>query len=442
MKSKERSLARTIFLYFLPIALGFLLQQAYSIADGLVLGRLSGSRALAAISGSNSTIISLVITFFAGISSGPMVLIAQAYGKGNKKEVKKVIANALFISLAIGFAFFIIIEVSALNIHKALKTPEDIIDESVRYIKWYFMGMVPTLLFNMGSNMLRSFGEVKKPLIFLAICTLSNVVFDILFVLIMEDDIKAVAIASALSQLISALLILLSLLRLDKDMSLSLSFDLEVIKNSLKIGIPTALQNSMYFITGLIISVAINRLGTDSVAAWAIFYKYDGLFWALSSSFNLSLTALSGQFYGASDEKALRDSALKGVLCYLAVALPFSIILFVFRYPLSLLFTPDSAVVEEAARIIGYIALTYPTFTITEIFAAIMRGTGNTFKPTLITFMSIFVLRLVMLFTIVLRFPSDFAIACCYFIPWIVSSLLFAFYYFFGSWLNKEAFNE
>ncbi len=442
MKREERTLTKNIFLYFMPIALGFLLQQAYSIVDGLVLGHFAGAKALAAVNGSNSTIISLVITFFAGISSGPMVLIAQAYGKGDKREVKKVISNALLLSLIIGFIFFLTIELFSMNIHRALKTPDDIINDSVKYIKWYFVGMVPALIFTMGSNMLRSFGEVKKPLIFLAICTLSNAIFDMLFVFIMEDAIKAVAIASALSQLISALLILFPLMRLDKDIALSLSFDPFVIKAALKIGIPTALQNSMYFITGLIISIAINRLGTESVAAWAIFYKYDGLYWALSSSFNLALTALSGQFYGAKDERTLRASALNGVLCYLAVALPFSLILFIFRYPLSMLFTSEISVVEEASRIIGYIALMYPTFALTEILAAIMRGTGNTFRPTLITFLSIFVLRLMMLFFIVLRAPSDFAIACCYFIPWIASSVLFALYYFLGSWLNKEAFDE
>lgn len=434
IKEGEKSLEKTIFLYFLPIALGFLLQQAYSIADGLVLGRLVGSRALAAVSGSNTTIISLVITFFAGLSSGPMVLIAQAYGKGDKKEVKKVISNALLLSLIVGFIFFIVIELSAMDIHRALKTPDDILKESVKYIKWYFLGMIPTLLFNMGSNMLRSFGEVKKPLIYLAISTLSNIFFDILFVLLMDDAIKAVAIASAISQLISAILIIISLMRLDKDIALSVNPG--VIKDSLKIGIPTALQNSMYFVTGLIISVAINRLGSGSVAAWAIFYKYDGLYWALSSSFNLTLTALSGQFYGAKDEKTLKATAFKGVLCYLAVALPFSILLFIFRYPLSLLFTKDISVVEESSKIIGYIALMYPTFAITEIFAAVMRGTGNTFKPTMITFLSIFALRLLMLFFIVMRMPSDFSISCCYFIPWIVSSVLFALYYFFGNWLK------
>lgn len=445
---KDPSVFRTIFSYFAPITAAFLLQQAYSLADGLVLGRMVGSKALAAVSGSNNTIINLVITFFAGLSSGPMVLTAQAYGRNDRASVKRTISNAMVLSLVVGFIFFLLIFVFAQGLHRVLETPEELIPDAVRYLRWYFIGMIPTLIFNMGSNVMRSLGETKKPLYFLIVCTVLNIGLDVLFVQTFADGILGVAVASGLSQAVSAVLILLSLTRLDPDIRLTpanLIVDKTDTQKSLKIGLPTALQNSMYFVTSLLISSAINRLGTNSIASWAIFYKYDGLFWALSSSFNLAITSLSGQYYGARKNKELKECASKGVLAYLLVSVPFSVLLFAFRKYASALFTEDVTIIEEAAKIIGYIVLFYSTFVFTEILAAVIRGTGNTARPTLLTFASIFLLRLLLIFGVVMRMPSDLTISLCYVIPWIVSSLLFCLYYRFGAWLKPfsvEANNE
>ena len=447
-EKKSSSVFCTIFSYFLPITAAFLLQQAYSIADGLVLGRMIGPKALAAVSGSNSTIINLVITFFAGLSSGPMVLTAQAHGRNDRVSVKKTISNAIILSLVIGFIFFLLILAFATNLHRALKTPDELISDAVRYLRWYFIGMIPTLIFNMGSNIMRSLGETKKPLYFLIVCTVLNIGLDVFFVLIMQDGILGVAIASGLSQAVSAVLILISLSRLDSDIRLTVNHlivDKTDIQRSLKIGLPAALQNSMYFVTSLLISSAINRLGTNSIASWAIFYKYDGIFWALSSAFNLAITSLSGQYFGARKINELKECASKGVLAYFLVAVPFSGILFILRNYASSLFTEDVIIIEESVKIIGYIVLFYPTFAFTEIFAAVIRGTGNTIRPTLLTFVSIFLLRIIIIFLVVMRMPSDLTISLCYVIPWIVSSILFCIYYCFGSWLKPfsiEASNE
>ncbi len=447
-EKKDSSVLFTIFSYFVPITASFLLQQAYSIADGLVLGRMVGPKALAAVSGSNATIINLVITFFAGLSSGPMVLTAQAYGRNDRASVKRTISNAMVLSLVVGLIFFLLICFLAQSLHCVLETPQELIPDAVRYLKWYFIGMIPTLIFNMGSNVMRSLGETKKPLYFLIVCTALNIGLDVLFVQTFKDGILGVAIASGLSQAVSAVLILLSLSRLDPDIRLTpthLIVDKTDTQKSLKIGLPTALQNSMYFVTSLLISSAINRLGTNSIASWAIFYKYDGIFWALSSSFNLAITSLSGQYYGARKCKELKECAKKGVFAYFLVAVPFSVLLFAFRKYASSLFTEDFTIIEEAVKIIGYIVLFYPTFAFTEIFAAVIRGTGNTARPTLLTFISIFLLRILIIFVVVMRMPSDLTISLCYVIPWIVSSVLFCLYYCYGSWLKPfsvEVSNE
>lgn len=435
----DKAIFKKILSYFLPIAIGMILQQSYSIFDGLILGRLVGKEALASVSGTNSTLINLVITLFAGLSSGAMVLSSQAFGKKDNNQIRTTINNAVVFSLLFGIVLFILILFLAPLLHKAMKTPEELFIKSVEYIRWYFLGVIPMLLFNMGCNILRSLGQNKKPLLFLVISSSINIILDIIFVLTFKNPIKAVAIASAISQYIAAIMIVISLFRLKDDMSLSFSknmIDLHNLKESLRIGVPAAFQNALYFLTSLVINIAINTLGSDGVASWAIFFKYDSIYWALSSSFALAITSVSGQAYGEGSKDKVLMTARNGVLCYLLVAIPFSLLLFLLRNYAPLLFANDSIVISSSSSIIGYIALTYPLFTFTEVYAAVMRGVGNTFKPTLLTFLSICVLRLLILFFFTFPHLSNLSISLCYSITWGFSSLLFILYYKLGHWMK------
>lgn len=437
----DKSIFTKIFSYFLPIAIGMLLQQSYSIFDGLILGRLVGKEALASVSGTNSTLINLVITLFAGLSSGAMVLSSQAFGRKDTKDVRKTINNAVIFSLIFGIVLFILILFLAPLLHKAMKTPSELFIKSVEYIRWYFIGVIPMLLFNMGCNILRSLGQNKKPLLFLVISSATNIILDIVFTLTFKNAIKAVAIASAISQYIAAIMIVISLFHLKDGMSLSFSstmIDLPNLKESLRIGVPSAFQNALYFLTSLVINVAINTLGSDGVASWAIFFKYDSIYWALSSSFALAITSVSGQAYGEGSKDKVLMTARSGVLCYLLVAVPFCLLLFFLRNYAPLLFTKDSVVIISSSEVLGYLALTYPLFTFTEVFSAVMRGTGNTFKPTLITFLSICVLRLLILFFYTFPYLSNLSISLCYSLTWGFSSLLFLIYYKKGHWMKDE----
>lgn len=438
---EKREVGKTIFTYFFPLALGFLLQQAYSLVDGLILGRMVGSDGLASIGGTNSTLINLVITFFAGLSSGPMVLSSQAFGAKKKEEVQKIINTAFFSSIILGIFLFIVVELLSEKIHIIMKTPLSSFEYSITYIKWYFLGIIPTLIFNMGTNILRSLGENKKPLYYLIFSITLNFFLDILFVFIFSNKVMAVALASALSQLISSLFVIRTLYTLKDGMNLSFKGKLiysDKLISSIKIGIPAALQNAMYFVTSILISYVINLLGAKSVAAWSIFFRFDGIYWALSSSFSLSLANVSGLFYGEKNIKKVKYSGSIGVFCYLLVAIPFCLILFLLRNILPSLFVHEVEVAKEAGTIIGYIALTYPVFAYTEIYSSVMRGTGETLKPTILTFISICVLRVLFIALVCLRYPSDLTVSLCYSITWAFSSLFFIIYYHKGGWLKKN----
>jgi len=431
--------------YFWPTALGFVLQQGYAIVDSVVVGRFLGKGALAAIGGTNLTVLNLVITMFAGLSTGPMVVISQQCGSGERDKVGKTIQNSMLISLIVGIAIMAMILPAARGIHVLMRTPSDILDQSVTYIRWYFIGIVPMLVFNMGSSVFRALGKANKPLVFLAICTVVNLFLDLLFVLVLKMGIRGAAVASGLSQLLSAALVVSGLTRLKDGTALPMkgwSFDTALVGRILHVGLPTAIQNALYFISGLLVSYCVNLLGTDGVAAWAIFYKFDSLFWAVSSSFNISVTNVSGMYYGAKDMVSLRRCSTRGILCYLAVTLPFCAALALTRGVSPRMFTNDAAVITEASRILLYMSICYPMFTLTEILGAVMKGTGRTVKPTIITFISICVLRIVLVFTITLRHTTSFTIALCSFIPWSTSSLLFTAYYLSGRWLGPKAEGE
>ncbi len=426
--------------YFWPTALGFVLQQGYALVDSLVVGQFLGKGALAAIGGTNLTVINLVITMFAGLSTGPMVVISQQLGKGEKDNVGRSIQNSMLISLFVGLAALLAVQLSARGIHSVMKTPADIFEDSVTYLRWYFIGIVPMLIFNMGSSVFRALGKARIPLVFLAVCTVVNLVLDLLFVLVLKDGVRGAALASGLSQLLSAVLVVIFLSRQEDGMALPLRRwlgDRRVVARILSIGTPTALQNAMYFISGLLISYCVNLLGTDGVAAWAIVLKFDSLFWAISSAFNIAVTNVSGVLVGAGDETGLKKCASKGLLCYFSVTLPFCAILFLTRSVSPKLFSSDLSVITQSAEILLYMSLSYLPFAFTEIYGAVMKGTGYTVKPTILTFISICLLRIVLVFAMTLRHTTNLTIALCYSISWTVSSILFSAFWFSGKWQVK-----
>lgn len=431
--------------YFWPTALGFILQQGYAIVDSIVVGRFLGKGALAAIGGTNLTVLNLVIIMFGGLSTGPMVVISQQLGKGQKDQVSCTIKNSMLLSLVVGFVITALILPFAKSIHIWMKTPRDILSDSVTYIRWYLIGIVPMLVFNMGSSIFRAIGQANKPLVYLAVSTIVNLILDIVFVVILGLGIRGVAAASAIAQFVSAVMVVINLTKLKDGMNLKLDYRLSSYKMDkalvfkiLHIGFPSAIQNALYFISGLLLSYCINLLGTDVVAAWSIFYKFDSLFWAISSAFNISVTNVSGMFYGAGDTLSLRCCASSGILCYMAVTFPFCAAMILTRGISPVLFSSDISVISEASKILLYMGLSYPTFMLTEILGSIMKGTGLTIKPTIITFITICLTRIVLVFAMALRHTTSFTIALCSFIPWTFSSLVFLVYYLSGKWMGKS----
>ena len=428
--------------FFLPIMHGTLLQQLYSTVDAVVLGRFVGKNALAAVGGSDIAIINLVVGFFVGLSSGASVVISQHYGARESGRVSLAVHTAVVLAIWIGAVMTLLGVFVAPALLGVLDTPAEIMDDSVDYLRWYFAGMIPSMIYNMGGAILRAMGDSKKPLLFLVVCTVVNTFLDLLFVAVFRMEVAGAAIATSLSQVICAALVLFTLSRLPEDggrLELRrLRADRTLLQRMIAIGLPAGVQSMLYSVTNLFVQRAANLLGTDTVAAWSAYWKLDGMYWPVSNAIGIAVMTFAGQNYGARRYDRIRTIIRTGLAMHVVFSVLFSLTLYFTRFWTVRLFCTDEAVIRQGESIIVMLAFAYPTFFCTEVFSSAMRGVGNAVKPTVITLMGVCVLRMILLFTVTFPHLSNMTIAICYPVTWIVSSILFLLYYRFGRWMPEQ----
>ena len=311
---------------------------------------------------------------------------------------------------------------------------------SIDYMRWYFAGMIPTMIYNMGSSILRAMGDSRRPLYFLLLCTGVNTVLDLLCVAVLRLEVAGAAIATSLSQLICAAFVIRSLMRRQDEARLvpaKLHPTPALVKRMLLLGLPAGLQSVLYNITNLYVQKAVNLMGTDTVAAWSIYAKIDGVFWPISNAFGIAIMTFVGQNYGARSRARIQESIRTGWLLHLGMAVFFSAVA-VLSSPLTMrLFSSDPAVLAEARQFILHISSCYVLFSSVEVLSSSMRGVGNAVKPAVITFFAVCVLRMALLFTVTFPHLSVLTISICYPVTWAASSVLFILYYKRGGWLKR-----
>ena len=425
---------RQLLLFFFPIVFGTFFQQLYNTIDTVIVGQFVGKAALASVGGSATQLINLVVGFFTGLSSGASVVIAQFFGAKDERSVKE--------SLHTAYAFSILgsIVISALGIGLApqllrwMNTPEELLADSTLYLRIYFAGILFVFIFNVGSSILRAVGDSKNPLYYLIACCFINIFLDLLFVIVFHLGVAGVAYATFLSQAISALLVTHKLMTSHSILTLKIR-DIRLHKNVLKsqlwIGLPAGFQSVMYSISNVIIQAALNRFGTDTVAAWAAYGKLDAIFWMVSGAIGISITTFVGQNYGARKY----DRVHKSVRICLGIDSIISVILIVFlmlfRVPLFRLFTQDPSVIRIGSDMLALITPCYIFFVFIEVLAGALRGMGDVMIPTLITLLGVCVLRLIWIAVVLQISPTVNAIIYSYPVTWIATAVLFIIYYLY-----------
>lgn len=423
---------KPLLFFFFPIVLGTFFQQLYNTVDTIIVGRFVGKEALASVGGSAGQLANLVIGFFTGLSSGAAVVLSQFWGAKNEKSIRESVHTAYAFTIAAGLGITLLGILTAPALLKWMNTPEELMEGSLIYLRIYYGGILFSFIFNTGSSILRASGDSRRPLYYLAICCLINILLDVFLVLFCGLGIAGASIATVAAQAVSAGLVTRALTHEKQGLHLDLRhirFSGRMLKAQLYIGIPAGIQTTMYNISNIIIQAALNRFGTDTMAAWAAYGKLDAIYWMISGAFGISITTFAGQNYGAGKYRRLKKSVWICMGMEAAVAVVLVVLLFIFRVPLFGIFTTDGNVVEIGSRMLQMIAPFYLFYVIVEIFSGALRGIGDVVIPTFIILCSICLLRSVWIMIAIPIWPVLTTILVSYPATWILSSILFLVYY-------------
>ncbi|MDO4272272.1 MAG: MATE family efflux transporter [Eubacteriales bacterium] len=425
---------KQLLLFFFPILLGTFFQQFYNTVDSVIVGRFVGKEALASVGGSAGQIINLVVGFFTGLCAGAGVIISQFYGAQDSKGLNDSIHTAYAFSLAGSVVITILGVVMSPSILEMMNTPPELIDQSSLYLRIYFAGIVFVFIYNIGSGILRALGDSKRPLYYLIICCLLNVVLDLVMVLVFHLGIAGVAIATLIAQAVSSVLVTIALMKSNDIYKLKLQnirFHGRVLKSQLYIGLPGGFQSTMYNLSNIIIQAAINVYGTDTTAAWAAYGKLDAIFWMVSGAFGVSITTFVGQNYGAGKYDRIKKSVRICLGMDLVVSVALTLFLILFRYPLFQIFTDDKEVIRIGADMLKLITPCYVTFIFIEVLSGALRGISDVIIPMLLTLFGVCLLRIAWIFFVVPMNPSIHTVIFNYPVTWITTSILFIIYYMY-----------
>lgn len=400
------SLADKILLFALPVALTAILQQFYNTVDVAVTGRFMGTDAMAAV-GTNSSVISLLVSLFQGISLGANVTIATAIGAGEKDRAHKAVHTAILVALAGGVLFALVAEALSRPFLVILEVPAEVMDGALAYLRIYLAGLPVVFLYDFEAAILRSIGDSRKPLYALVVSCMVNLVLDLLSCAVLGWGVAGVAAATVVATAVAALILLFDLLTTTTDVRVSLS-DLRLdpwsLGRTIRIGLPAGLQASFFSVANIVIQGAINSLGSVAIAASSASVSLEVITYYSICAFGQACTTFVGQNNGARSpdrcRRTLRLVALETTLIDGALI----ILVLVFGRQLLAIFNPDPEVVGE-----GYVRLCNVVgahvFTIVaEVLSGYLRGYGVSLSPAVMTLMSIVLIRLAYVFVL---FPGN-----------------------------------
>ena len=431
---------KQLLLFFFPIVLGTFFQQLYNTADAIIVGKAVGKEALAAVGGSTGTLINLLVGFFVGLASGASVIIAQLFGARRAQDVSRAVHTTIALALSSGALLTAVGLLCAGGILELMGTPQEVMAYALPYLNIYFLGMIPQLVYNIGSGVLRAVGDSRRPMLFLICAALTNIVLDVLLVLGLGLGVRGAAIATVLSQVVSAVLILVSLCHAQPVYRLHfrrIRFHGDMLLRIVRIGLPAGLQSVMYSLSNMIIQASVNGFGTDVMAAWTAYGKIDGLYWMMISAFGVSITTFAGQNFGARRYDRMRRSVRVCLGMAAGVTVFMTALILVIGRPMLGMFTDDAHVVEMGMSIIRLIVPTWITYLCIEILSGAMRGAGDSLMPTLMTLTGVCLMRVFWVTVVVPRMHQLPVLMLSYPITWVITSCMFIVYYLRGRWLDR-----
>ena len=427
----QGNITKHLILFALPLLAGNVFQQLYNMVDTWVVGRFVSNEAYAAV-GTVGPIVNMLIGFFVGLSSGAGVVISQYYGAKRYEDVSRTVHTALTMTFILGIAFTAIgLGITPLML-RLMNTPENVYPESAAYLNLYFSGIMGLMIYNIGSGILRAVGDSQRPFYFLVVCAVMNTGLDLVFVLVLDMGVKGVALATILSQAVSAILVLITLLRTGECIKLEpkkLRIHWDMIKKIFRVGIPAAIQMAITSFSNIFVQSYINFFGDNCMSGWTTYAKVDQLLFLPMQSIALASTTFVGQNLGSNQVERAKKGVTRALILALCSTFFLMIPVLSFAPQIVAFFNSKPEVVEYGSLLLRWITPFYLLSCFTQVYSGALRGSGNSKAPMVIMLSSYVAFRQIYLFVMSRICNEIIPIAMGYPAGWLLCSTLTVLYY-------------
>lgn len=430
---------KEILLFSIPLLLGNLFQQLYNAVDSVVVGNYIGAQALAAV-GSSAPVINLLVSFFMGLAVGAGVIISRYFGARKKEELHIAAHTSLALTFAAGLVMTLIGVLISPYVLQWVGTPSDVMDSSVLYLRIYFLGILSVMVYNMGSGILRAVGDSRNPLYFLIVSSVTNIILDMLFVIVFHMGIAGVGWATLIAQTISAVLTMLLLMRTKEEYQVKLKhirFHKHMLYEIVRLGLPSGLQNAIVSFSNVIVQSNINAFGSLAMAGCGSYTKIDGFAILPVMSYSMALTTFTGQNMGAKKYDRVKQGAKTGILMSVITIVCISALLLILGPNVLAIFSSDPTVINYGLYMMHVLAPGYIFLAISHAFNGIIRGAGITTVPMIVMVTCWCGLRMAWILTSVPLFHDIGVVFMGWPLTWIASALWLFLYYRKGNWMTR-----
>lgn len=439
------SILPKLLLFAMPLALSGLLQLTFNAADIIVLGRFVGSDALAAV-GSTGSLNSLLVNFFLGISVGVNVVVATNYAAQKYEEVSKVVHTSIALALVCGVGLIFLGWFAAEPMLRLMGSPENVLPLSVKYMKIYFLGMPFVQLYNFGSAVLRSVGDTRRPLIYLTVAGVVNVLLNLFFTIVLQMGVAGVAIATTASNMVSSILVIRALIKEDSCLHLDpkkLNLDPKTILKFAKVGVPAGIQSILFSVSNVLIQSSVNSFGSVIMAGNSAAANIEGFWYTVMHSFYTASITFMGQNVGAGKYSRLNRILFSCFAGQLMISAVFMILFLTCGENLLQLYTTDPEVIIGGMRRVTVFTWSYWLCGLMDIAAGALRGMGYGTLPTIVCLLGAVGLRILWIYTVFAATHSYELLLVSYPVSWTITFIIEMICYFYiRSKLPKEDIPE
>lgn len=424
----EGAILPKMLLFAIPLMASSVLQLLFNAADIIVVGKFAGDNALAAV-GSNGALINLLVNFFVGLSVGVNVLVARYYASNQEENLRETVHTAMLLSVLSGVLLTFVGCLGAKQILIWMKSPDEVIELAAVYLRIYFLGMTAMMVYNFGAAILRAVGDTRRPLVFLIIAGVINVGLNLIFVIVFGLGVVGVALATVISQCVSACMVIVCLIRESGVIHLdiqSLRIYPEKFGKILQIGLPASFQGMLFSLSNVIIQSSINSFGATVVAGSSAGANIEGFVYVAMNAFHQAAISFASQNYGAGKKERIIKILICAQISVVIVGIVLGNLAVYFGHPLLGLYTTKEAVRQAGMRRIRVICGTYALCGMMDVMVGALRGLGYSIMPMIVSLVGACGLRLFWIFTFfqMPRFHTERSLYLTYPVSWTITFLI------------------